>query len=181
MPFGKRGSTYHSLRQFVTCYPVLRMGASEHSPWWAPLDDLDDSSYQGSALDFSIFQPQEVALVGEPAEADTQLLIDTTYAAYLPNKVVAGCAPDEEDAGLILLLADRPARAMAGRPPTSVKLRLPESDDRPGWRGCSRSSFVLVVCRRFLVRWLIVRELLMGTTTRSAFLRRCPRFLAAGG
>jgi hypothetical protein len=44
--------------------------------------------------------------------------------------MVAGCAPDEEDAGLILLLADRPARAIAGRPPTSVKLRLPDPDDR---------------------------------------------------
>jgi uncharacterized protein YyaL (SSP411 family) len=30
-----------------------------------------------------------VALVGEPGEADTQTLIDTVYAAYLPNKVVA--------------------------------------------------------------------------------------------
>jgi uncharacterized protein len=46
-----------------------------------------------------------VALLGEP---DSQTLINTIYAAYLPNKVVAGCAPDEEDAGLILLLADRP-------------------------------------------------------------------------
>ena len=36
-------------------------------------------------------------------------MINTVYAAYLPNKVVAGCAPDdEEDAGLISLLADRP-------------------------------------------------------------------------
>jgi uncharacterized protein len=38
-------------------------------------------------------------------------LINTVCAAYLPNKVVAGCAPDdEEDAGLIPLLADRPTR-----------------------------------------------------------------------
>jgi uncharacterized protein len=38
-------------------------------------------------------------------------LIDTVYAACLPNKVVAGCAPDdEEDTGLIPLLADRPSR-----------------------------------------------------------------------
>lgn len=47
-----------------------------------------------------------MALGGEPGEADTQTLMKT---AYLPNKVVAGCAPDEEeDAGLIPLLADRP-------------------------------------------------------------------------
>jgi hypothetical protein len=52
-----------------------------------------------------------VALLGEPAEADTQTLINTVYAAYLPNKVVAGCAPDDEDdAELIPLLANRPTR-----------------------------------------------------------------------
>ena len=48
-------------------------------------------------------------------------MINTIYAAYVSNKVVAGCAlDDEEDAGLIPLLADRP-RAMAGRPPTSAE------------------------------------------------------------
>jgi hypothetical protein len=42
-------------------------------------------------------------------------LLDTIYAAYPPNKVVAGCVLDaEEDAWLILLLADRSTRAMAG-------------------------------------------------------------------
>ena len=38
-------------------------------------------------------------------------MLDTIYADYLPNKVVAGCVlDDEEDAWLILLLADRPTR-----------------------------------------------------------------------
>jgi uncharacterized protein YyaL (SSP411 family) len=87
------------------------MGAPKHSPWRTPRDDLNVSSYQGTVLDFSISQPYEVALVGEPGEADTQTLINTVCAAYLPNKVVAGCAPDdEEDAGLIPLLADGPTR-----------------------------------------------------------------------
>jgi uncharacterized protein YyaL (SSP411 family) len=86
------------------------MAAPGHSPWWAPRDDLNDSSYQDTVLDFSVFQPHEVALVGEPGAADTHTLINTFYAAYLPNKVVAGCAPDEEDAGLIPLLADCPTR-----------------------------------------------------------------------
>jgi hypothetical protein len=43
---GKRGSAHHSLCQLVACYSVLRMGTPEHSPWRAPCDDLDDSSYQ---------------------------------------------------------------------------------------------------------------------------------------
>jgi hypothetical protein len=119
----------------VKCYLVLRVGAPEHSPWRALRDDLNDSSYQGTVLDFSIFQPQEVALVGEPGEADKQTLINTVYAAYLPNKVVAGCALDEaEDAGLIPLLAEHPTRAMAGRPPTSVKA-TPARTRRPTRRG----------------------------------------------
>ena len=38
-------------------------------------------------------------------------MLDTIYADYPPNKVVAGCVlDDEEDAWLILLLADRPTR-----------------------------------------------------------------------
>jgi hypothetical protein len=33
LPSGKRGSAHHCLGRFVACYPVLRMGAPEHSPW----------------------------------------------------------------------------------------------------------------------------------------------------
>jgi len=91
------------------------MGAPEHSPWRVVRDDLDDSADQGTVKDFSISQTYEVALLGEPAEADTQTLINTIYAAYLPNKVLAGCAPDdEEDAELIPLLWRIAPRAMAG-------------------------------------------------------------------
>src|SRR5215204_3073834 len=108
-PSGKRGSAHHSLRWLVACYPILRMESPEHSPWRTPRDDLDDSSYQGTVLDFSISHPYEVALVGEPGEADTQTLINTVYAAYLPNKLITGCiTDDEEDAGLIPLLAVAP-------------------------------------------------------------------------
>jgi hypothetical protein len=85
------------------------MGATEHSPWRTLGDYLDDSSYQGTVLNFSISHPYEVALVGEPGEADTQTLINTVNAAYLPNKLIAGCITnDEEDAGLIPLLAVAP-------------------------------------------------------------------------
>ncbi len=64
-----------------------------------------------AALDFSLAEPREVAIIGDPGSPDTQALIDTVYGLYLPNKVVAGrTEDDEEPAGLIPLLADRPAR-----------------------------------------------------------------------
>jgi uncharacterized protein YyaL (SSP411 family) len=64
-----------------------------------------------SALDFHLSQPREVVIVGEPGAADTRTLIDTVYSRYLPNKVVAGRSEaDEEPAGLVPLLTDRPMR-----------------------------------------------------------------------
>jgi uncharacterized protein YyaL (SSP411 family) len=64
-----------------------------------------------AALDFHLSRPREVAIVGDPQAQDTQALVDTVYALYLPNKVVAGRAPaDEEAARLVPLLADRPMR-----------------------------------------------------------------------
>jgi uncharacterized protein YyaL (SSP411 family) len=63
------------------------------------------------ALDFSLGQTREIAIVGDPEAPDTKALIETVYARYLPNKVIAGRAPDDEEAaGLIPLLADRPSR-----------------------------------------------------------------------
>jgi uncharacterized protein len=64
-----------------------------------------------AALDFHLSRPREVAIVGYPASPDTQALVDAVYARYLPNKVVAGRAPeDEEAAGFVPLLAERPMR-----------------------------------------------------------------------
>jgi uncharacterized protein YyaL (SSP411 family) len=63
------------------------------------------------ALDFSTSEPREVAIVGDPQAPDTSALLKTVYAGYLPNKVVAGRGPDDDEAGaLIPLLAQRPAR-----------------------------------------------------------------------
>jgi uncharacterized protein len=63
------------------------------------------------ALDFATSEPREVAIVGDPRSPDTRALVETVYKRYLPNKVVAGHDPeDEEAAGLIPLLAERPAR-----------------------------------------------------------------------
>jgi uncharacterized protein YyaL (SSP411 family) len=64
-----------------------------------------------SALDFHLSRPREVAIIGEPESSDTKALVDTVYSRYLPNKVVAGRAEeDDESAGLVPLLADRPTR-----------------------------------------------------------------------
>jgi uncharacterized protein YyaL (SSP411 family) len=50
-----------------------------------------------------------VAIVGDPVAQDTRDLLETVYAGYLPNKVVAGRGPDDDEAGgLIPLLAQRP-------------------------------------------------------------------------
>jgi uncharacterized protein len=63
------------------------------------------------ALDFSTSEPREVAVVGDPESPDTKDLLETVYSDYLPNKVVAGLSPgDDEAGGLIPLLAQRPAR-----------------------------------------------------------------------
>jgi uncharacterized protein len=64
------------------------------------------------ALDFSASEPREVAIVGDQRSPDTRALLGAVYSGYLPNKVVAGRDPDDDEAGgLIPLLAQRPARA----------------------------------------------------------------------
>jgi uncharacterized protein len=64
-----------------------------------------------AALDFHLSRPREIAIIGDPASPDTQALIDAVYARYLPNKVVAGRAPEDDEAtGLVPLLAEREAR-----------------------------------------------------------------------
>jgi uncharacterized protein YyaL (SSP411 family) len=63
------------------------------------------------ALDFSASEPREVAIIGDQGAPDTRDLLEAIYSRYLPNKVVAGRGPDDEEAaGLIPLLAQRPAR-----------------------------------------------------------------------
>jgi uncharacterized protein YyaL (SSP411 family) len=63
------------------------------------------------ALDLSISETREVAIVGDPEAQDTRVLLETVYAGYLPNKVVAGRGPDDDEVGgLIPLLAQRLAR-----------------------------------------------------------------------
>jgi uncharacterized protein len=64
-----------------------------------------------AALDFHLSRPREVVIIGDPGAPDAQALIDTVYARYLPNKLVAGRAPEDEKAArLVPLLAERPMR-----------------------------------------------------------------------
>ena len=72
-----------------------------------------------AALDFHLSRAREVVIVGDLASPDTQALVDVVYDSYLPNKVVAGRDPeDEEAAAFVPLLADRPTRD--GRPTAYV-------------------------------------------------------------
>ncbi|MFN7928884.1 MAG: thioredoxin domain-containing protein [Blastocatellia bacterium] len=57
------------------------------------------------ALDLYCSQAHEIAIIGARNGEKTQTLIDAVFSAYLPNKVVAGAAPEEVSS--IHLLADR--------------------------------------------------------------------------
>ncbi|MBV9454600.1 MAG: thioredoxin domain-containing protein [Rubrobacter sp.] len=64
-----------------------------------------------SALDFYLSTPYEVAVIGDLGESDTRALLEAVYTTYLPNKILAGCSEnDEEAARLVPLLANRPMR-----------------------------------------------------------------------
>ncbi len=59
-----------------------------------------------SAATFILGQPQEVAIVGDPAAADARALLEVVIGGYRPDLVVA--AGEEEAAAVIPLLAARP-------------------------------------------------------------------------
>ena len=56
------------------------------------------------ALDFYLSDPKEIAIIGDPDDADTRLLLMQVYARPMPNRVVVGGAADASD---IPLLRDR--------------------------------------------------------------------------
>ena len=64
-----------------------------------------------SALDFFLSPVQEVAIIGDPAAADTQALLKMVRGKYRPNSVLTFSSPDmlEENAALIPLLRGREA------------------------------------------------------------------------
>jgi uncharacterized protein YyaL (SSP411 family) len=59
--------------------------------------------------DFALARVREVAIVGEPAAADTAALLAEVRRRFRPNQVLALAAPgDSEAAAAVPLLADRP-------------------------------------------------------------------------
>jgi uncharacterized protein YyaL (SSP411 family) len=60
------------------------------------------------ALDFAISQSKEIAIIGDPQQADTRALLEVVNTRYLPNSVLA-CASmgESESIQSIPLLADR--------------------------------------------------------------------------
>ncbi|HKP71340.1 MAG TPA: hypothetical protein VJT82_00275, partial [Pyrinomonadaceae bacterium] len=64
--------------------------------------------YMLGALDFYLSEAKEIALVGDADSHEVRMFIEEIYSRFLPNKVVAGCGPDDAEAvAAIKLLADR--------------------------------------------------------------------------
>jgi uncharacterized protein len=60
------------------------------------------------ALDLSLSEPKEIAIIGRPDASDTLALLRTVFERFAPNKVVAAAEPGVAPAE-IPLLADRPS------------------------------------------------------------------------
>jgi hypothetical protein len=61
-------------------------------------------------LAFHLAPPNEIALVGDPAAADSRALLEVVFGAYRPHQVVALAVPGDEAAARIPLLSQREAR-----------------------------------------------------------------------
>jgi uncharacterized protein YyaL (SSP411 family) len=63
------------------------------------------------SLDFAVSPVKEIAIIGNPKDADTRILLRDIENHYLPNSVLAYCGADDTEAGkIIALLADRPLK-----------------------------------------------------------------------
>ena len=68
-------------------------------------------------LDFALSTPKEVVIVGDRSEAGTVALLDAVYSRYLPNKVVAGMASEDDPIAEELGLLE--GRVLIGGKPTA--------------------------------------------------------------
>jgi uncharacterized protein YyaL (SSP411 family) len=53
-----------------------------------------------NTLDFYLRKPYEIVLIGDPASVQTQTLLQTIRAQYIPNKIVVQLDPQHIDAHL---------------------------------------------------------------------------------
>jgi hypothetical protein len=62
-----------------------------------------------NALDFALATPREVAIIGDPAQPDTQRFFAALNERFMPNVIIAAATPDDTTASeLIPLLRERP-------------------------------------------------------------------------
>ena len=67
------------------------------------------------ALDLALSPGQEIAIIGDPAGADTRVLLAEVWRRYLPNSVLACAAPTDEAAADAAALAAVPLLANRGQ------------------------------------------------------------------
>lgn len=71
------------------------------------------------ALDYYLSTPKEIAIVGKRDDPGTQALLKVVYSRYIPNRVLAGCDPDDQNrAEGIVILQERDA--IGGKPTAYV-------------------------------------------------------------
>ena len=88
------------------------------------------------ALDLYLNPGQEIAIIGDPAAAETRALLAEVRRRYLPNSVVAFAAPGDTAApALIPLLADARPDRRPGNCLRVPKLRLQTAGHRAGGVG----------------------------------------------
>ncbi len=68
-------------------------------------------------LDFALSTPKEVVIVGDRSEAGTVALLDAVYSKFIPNKVVAGMASEDDPIAEELGLLE--GRVLIGGKPTA--------------------------------------------------------------
>jgi len=72
-----------------------------------------------SALEQTISRPQEIAIIGEPADARTQALLSEVRKRFLPNAVLAGAATDAAAASVAVLMPLLAGRSQTNGAPTA--------------------------------------------------------------
>ena len=92
------------------------------------------------AMDYALSTPKEVVVVGERDDAATKALLEAVHSRFIPNKVVAGMASEDDPIADELALLE--GRSLVGRPPDGIRFArtTPASSRSPTPPPCSNSS-----------------------------------------